>query len=168
MQAIRLRAWNAGVMQNVARAVASAVIVTLLLPVGVADGQGRARLYQLRFDGYVGSPPENRHEQADLLLRAGKKDVRFQVTNATVLSGNISVGQVFSSVRPRRPNFILRGQPPLIAQVEDATPGTRLRIMGAWRPGSRDFLVSSIAPQPAVEAQPSGEQQPPAENQPSR
>jgi hypothetical protein len=81
---------------------------------------------------------------ANLLIAAGKKDVRFQVTNATVLSGSMLVTTIFSRVRPYTPNFILRGPQKVIEPFETAEPGTHLRIVGQWRPGGRDLMVSSI------------------------
>jgi hypothetical protein len=70
--------------------------------------------------------------------------VRFQVTNATVLSGKMMASAVFSQVRPLRPNFVLRGPQAQLDQVADAAPGTRLRIEGSWRSGSQDLLLSSV------------------------
>ena len=131
-------------MKNVAPRVAAVAIVTSLLSGAVADGRTGPRLHKLRLDGYVGAPPEGRRERADLRLRAGGKDVRFQVTNATVLSGDVTASTIFARVRPYRPNFILRGQQVVIGRVEDAAPGARLRIVGGWRPGSRDLLVASV------------------------
>lgn len=136
-------------MKIVAPLVAAVAIVTALLPGAVADAR-TGRLYKLRLDGYVGDPPEGRRERADLQLRAGQKTLRFQVTTATVLSGEVMASTIFSRVRPYRPNFILRGQAALVGRVEGAAPGDRLRIVGAWRPGSRDLLLSSV--EPAAEA----------------
>jgi hypothetical protein len=62
----------------------------------------------------------------------------------TVLSGNLTGSAIFSAVRPQRTNFILRGKQALIQRVADAGPGDRLRIVGGWRPGSRDLLLSSV------------------------
>jgi hypothetical protein len=141
-------------MKNAARLVAAVAIVASVLPGAIADGRVGPRLHRLRMDGYVGPPPEGRRERADLRLRAGDKEVRFQVTAATVLSGDVTASTIFSRVRPYRPNFILRGKQALLGQVEDAAPGTRLRILGGWRPGSRDLLVSSIETPPSAKTSP--------------
>lgn len=61
-----------------------------------------------------------------------------------MLSGNMTASSIFSRVRPQRPNFILRGPQAPIERVASAPPGDRLRIVGAWRPGARDLLVSSV------------------------
>jgi hypothetical protein len=124
--------------------VAVVAIVTALLPGAVTEARTGPRIYTLRLDGYVGDPPEGRRERADLRMRAGQTDVRFQVTNATVTSGSILPSTIFNRVRPYRPNFILRGKSAMLDKVEKAAPGDRLRILGGWRPGSRDLLVSSI------------------------
>jgi hypothetical protein len=150
-------------MKNVARFAAAVAMVTSVLPGATADGRTGPRLHRLRLDGYVGPPPEGRRERADLQLRAGGKNVRFQVTAATVLSGKTTASTIFSRVRPYTPNFILRGPQPLLAQVEDAAPGARLRIAGGWRPGSRDLLLSSIETLPSVETPPSAKTPPSGE-----
>lgn len=146
-------------MKNAARLVAAVAVVASVLAGSTADGRVGG-LHRLRLDGYVGPPPEGRRERADLSLRAGDKDVRFQVTSATVLSGDVTASSIFSRVRPYRPNFVLRGKRELVGQVEDAAPGTRLRIIGGWRPGSRDFLVASIETPPSAKTSRGGE--PPA------
>jgi hypothetical protein len=139
-------------MKNVASLAAAVAIVSTLLPGAVADARTGPRLHTLRLEGYVGDPPEGRRERADLRIRAGDKDVRFQVTGATVTSSDMLPSTIFNRVRPYRPNFILRGRRELIQRVEDAAPGDRLRIVGAWRPNSRDLMVSSVeATKPASE-----------------
>src|SRR5262245_52574534 len=136
--------WKLRRMRLAARLVALVTVMTLLLPSTGMAVRARVHLHRLRMDGYVGAPPEGRRERADLLLRVGSKDVRFQVTAATVLSGDILAARIFDRVRPYRPNFILRAPPAVLAPIEGATPGARFRILGGWRPGSRDLLVSSI------------------------
>jgi hypothetical protein len=152
------RLWNVGAMKNAVRLAAVVALVASVLPVTVDAGKA-PRLHRLRMDGYVGAPPEGRRERADLQLRAGKKTVRFQVTSATVLSSDMLPTTIFSAVRPYRPNFVLRGPQAVIAKVADAADGARLRIVGGWRRGSRDFLLSSVETQ-------SGET-PPADTPPS-
>jgi hypothetical protein len=93
--------------------------------------------------------------------------VRFQVTAATVLSGDVTASTIFSRVRPYRPNFILRGKQALLGQVEDAAPGTRLRILGGWRPGTRDLLVSAIETPPSAATSPPAETPPPVKTPPA-
>ena|SRR5215510_1701012 len=145
-------------MKNVASLAAAAAVVAALLPGAAADARMGPRLYMLRLNGYVGDPPEGRRERADLRLRAGQTEVRFQVTGATVTSGDILPSTIFNRVRPYRPNFILRGKQDLIQRVEHASPGDQLRIQGGWRPGSRDLLVSSVE----APTSPSGEEKPPS------
>ena len=149
-------------MSNVASLVVSVALVTALLPVPVASGRMAGTPYRLRLDGYVGPPPEGRREMANLLIRAGSKDVRFQVTQTTVLAGNITPSSVFSRIRPFRPNFLLRGPRELIAKVEGAAPGDRLRIVGDWRSGSRNLAVATVEPQPAAAAPAPAAPAPPA------
>src|SRR5262245_28070408 len=136
--------WNPRWMMSAARMGAVVAVMTLLLPSTGVALRSRIQLHRLRMDGYVGAPPEGRRERADLLLRVGTKDVRFQVTAATVLSGDILAARIFDHVRPYRPNFILRAPPAILQPIQEATPGARFRIQGGWRPGSRDLLVSSI------------------------
>jgi hypothetical protein len=140
---------NATVVGNLSRLVTAVAMVASLLASTDARAQTGARLDQLRLDGYVGPPPEGRRERADLLLGTGRKDVQFQVTGATVLSGEVTPSTIFSRVRPYRPNFILRGPQALIDQVADAAPGARMRIVGAWRTGSPDFLLGSVETKPS-------------------
>jgi len=135
----RLRA-----MKNVASLAAAVVIFTTLVPGAVSHARTGPRLFTLRLEGYVGDPPEGRRERADLSLRAGEKDLRFQVTRAIETSGNMMPSQIFSRVRPYRPNFILRGKQEMLQRLENAAPGDRFRIVGGWRSGSRDLLVSSV------------------------
>jgi hypothetical protein len=135
----RLRA-----MKNVASLAAAVVIFTTLVPGAVSHARVGPRLITLRLEGYVGDAPEGRRERADLSLRAGEKDFRFQVTRAIETSGKMMPSQIFSRVRPYRPNFILRGKQEMLQRLENAAPGDRFRIVGGWRPGSRDLLVSSV------------------------
>ena len=146
-------------MKNVASLAAAVAIVSALLSGDAADARLGPRLYMLHLNGYVGDPPEGRRERADLRLRAGQTEVRFQVTGATVTSGDILPSTIFNRVRPYRPNFVLRGKRELIERVEHAAPGDHLRIQGGWRPGSRDLLVSSVE---ALES-PSGGAKPPSQ-----
>jgi hypothetical protein len=96
-------------------------------------------------EGYVGPPPSGRTEEADLTRRAGDTDRRFQVTKATVLTGNALASDVFDRVRPYTPNFNLRGPRELVDRVAKASPGTRLVIAGQWiGGGARDFLLASV------------------------
>ena len=133
-------------MKNVASLAASVAIVSTLLSGAVADARTGTRLFRLNLDGYVGDPPAARREQADLQLRAEQTTVRFQVTRATVSSSDILPSTIFSRVRPYRPNFILRGPRELIQRVAKAAPGDHLRIVGGWRSGTRDLLLSSVEP----------------------
>ena len=133
-------------MKNVASLAASVAIVSTLLSGAVADARTGTRLFRLNLDGYVGDPAAARREQADLQLRAGQTNVRFQVTRATVSSSDILPSTIFSRVRPYRPNFILRGPRELIQRVAKAAPGDHLRIVGGWRSGTRDLLLSSVEP----------------------
>ena len=137
-------------MRNVGSFLATVAFMVAFLPAGVASARMAGTPYRLRMDGYVGPPPEGRNEIADLLIRAGSKDVRFQVTRATVLSGDTMAATIFRRVRPFSPNFFLRGPQELVAKVEGAAPGDRLRIVGMWRPGSRDLMVATVEPQPAA------------------
>jgi len=137
-------------MRNTAPLVAWAAIVTSLLLTTIADARVLPMPNQVRLEGYVGPPPEGRHEVADLRLRAGQRDIRFQVTNARVIQGGISASSMFKQIRPYRPNFRLRGPQELIDRVGTAALGARLHIIGTWRMGSRDLFLASVdAPPPA-------------------
>lgn len=141
-------------MRDLALLAAGVAIVTWLLPTTVAGGRVLPSPIQVRMDGYVGPPAERRREVADLQLRAGQQDVRFQVTAARVLSGGITASAMFQQVRPFRPNFRLRGTPELIAKVADAALASRLRTIGTWRRGSRDLFLSSVEALPSAETPP--------------
>lgn len=130
-------------MSRLPRSLVVAAIALLLLG-GAAAAQPLPRPIGVRLEGYVGPPPERRHELADLHLRAERTDVRFQVTHAFITHGRTSPGAMFAELRPRRPNLTLRGTPELIRLVADAAEGTRLRMLGTWRRGSRDFFLSSV------------------------
>ncbi len=125
------------------RLVTAAIMVAALMPAGAAGRVG-PRMCTLRMDGYVGEPPSDRREMADLRLRAAGENVRFQVTSAKVLTGSMHAANVFNQVRPYRPNFILRGPRDQLARVANAPRGAVLRISGRWRPGSQDLMVSSV------------------------
>ena len=135
-------------MRRLGKLVAVAATIACLMP-GAAGARMAARMHQLRMDGYVGPRAEGRREMADLVLRANGKDVSFQVTSASVLTGNMHAATVFNQVRPLRPNFFLRGDRSLIGKVQHAAPGSHLRIQGHWRSGTRDLMVSSIEASPA-------------------
>jgi hypothetical protein len=135
-------------MRKVERLVAALAVVTLVLPAAIADARA-ARPQRLRMDGYVGPPAEGQREMADLQMGAGRKTVRFQVTDAIVTGGGVLPSAIFARIRPYTPNLILRGPQDLISRVENAAPGDRLRIMGLWRSGVRDFTVASVETPPA-------------------
>jgi hypothetical protein len=130
--------------RNVVRFVVAVLVVAAILPGTAAGVRGVRRHVRMRMDGYVGPPPQGRNEMANLLLRVGRKNVPFQVTAATVLSGSTLAANVFAQVRPYRPNFILRGPQDLVGQIENAAPGATLRIIGNWVGGTRDFMVASV------------------------
>jgi hypothetical protein len=109
-----------------------------------AVGAGVRRDLRLQMAGYLGPPPAGRSEMADLTLRVGDADLRFQVTKATVLSGNAMAAEVFDRVRPYKPNFILLGPKELLDRVTKAAAGARLVISGEWIGGSRNFLVAGV------------------------
>jgi hypothetical protein len=101
------------------------------------------RAFRIRMEGYLGPPPDGRREEADLTLRVGKSDLRFQVTKATMLSGGLAA-KVFELVEPYKPNFTLRGAKEMLARVAATPPGQRLVIVGQGRYGTRDLLVGSV------------------------
>lgn len=125
------------------RVVTATVLVAALQP-AIAAGRVGPRMYSLTMNGFVGQPPQERREMADLRLRAAREDVRFQVTSARVLTGSMAPANVFNQVRPYRPNFILRGSKDQLRRVANAPRGAVLRISGRWRPGSQDLMVSSV------------------------
>ena len=131
-------------MSRLVRLAAGGLVLVFVLPAGVSTARRAGVSYRLRLDGYVGPAPEGRREMADLVLQAGEKNVEFQVTDATVLSGHILPSAVFSRVRPYRPNFMLRGPTDLVQQVEHAETGAKLRIVGLWRSSSRNLLLGSV------------------------
>ena len=124
--------------------IATAALVAAILFSGAVTAQPMPRPITVRLEGYVGPPPERRHELADLHLRADRVDVRFQVTNAFITQGRATTTSMFAELRPRRPSLTLRGTPELIGMVAGAAEGTRLRMLGNWRRGSRDFFLSSV------------------------
>ncbi len=137
-------------MKKVERLVAALAVLTVVVPAAIADARV-AKPHRLRMDGYVGPPAEGQREMADLLMRAGNKDVQFQVTDAIVTGGGVLPSTIFARIRPYRPNLVLRGSPDLIARIESAAPGDRLRIMGLWRSGARDFSVAAVETPPPAE-----------------
>jgi hypothetical protein len=142
----------------VAQVIVGVAIITWLLPTVGAGGRVLPSANAIRMDGYVGPPPEGRREVADLLLRAGQKNVRFQVTAARIVQGATTASSMFQQVRPYRPNLRLRGSAELIGRVADAAPAAPLRIMGTWRRGSRDLFLSSVEALPSAGTPPSGDQ----------
>jgi hypothetical protein len=81
---------------------------------------------------------------ADLTLRSGSTDLRFQVTDAIVLSGGGLAARVFDHVRPYHPNFFLRGPEELLKPLSHAADRTSWRLVGVWRPGTRDLMLGSV------------------------
>jgi len=109
-----------------------------------ADGtrSGTGRLVMIRFQGWVGPPPEGRLAEADLLMQHRQTRVRFQVDHAFVLSGDVL--QVFEDVRPYKPNFELDGPPELLARIDGAHEGNRLEITGMHRFGTQRLQVTAV------------------------
>jgi hypothetical protein len=141
-----------GVWRAVTRIGLAILLLAVLAPAaGAATVQ---RLNTLRLDGYVGDPPPNRHERADLTMRAGQVEVRFQVTEARVIKGNSTGTILLREVRRFRPNFTLRGPADLIAKVAAAPRGARLRIFGTTRLGERTFSLMSVEALPEPTARP--------------
>jgi hypothetical protein len=128
-----------------AMVVRRALVVILALLAVTAEAR-MPRMVRMRMEGYIGPPPEGRHEQADLVLRCPSTDVRFQVTKATVVSSSLLPSHVFDRVKPYRPNFYLRGPDTLLAPFCAAAGDTRWRLDGAWRPGTHDFQLGGVDP----------------------
>src|SRR5262245_53401524 len=124
------------------RTVAVLLLALVVFP-RVSSGRVVMKSVRLRMEGYVGAPPEGRKEQADLILRVDDADRRFQVTKATVLSGDRLASDVFDQVAPYKPNFVVRGPKELLARLKDATPGTPLVVTGQVMGRSRDFMVAA-------------------------
>ena len=118
-------------------------LVGLVLATAVGSAYALPRGFRIRLEGYLGPPPDGRREEADLTLRVGKQDLRFQVTKATMLSGGLAA-EVFDRVEPYKPNFTLRGAKELLARVAGTPPGKRHVIVGQGRYGTRDLLVGSV------------------------
>jgi hypothetical protein len=72
------------------------------------------------------------------------------------MAGRGSTNAMFAELWPRRPSLTLRRESALIDRVATAAPGARLRLLGNWRRGSRDFFLSSVEPLPAVDPTPGG------------
>ena len=142
--------------------VAGLAIVSCVLPLSVAAQRRLPSPIMIRIDGYLGPPPSGRHEVADLTLGAARNEVQFQVTDARVITGAMTAQSVFRQVRPYRPNFRLHGSPDLVARVMTAAPAARLRLIGTWRPGSRQLHLSSVEPLPAGDPAPSTPQPTPS------
>jgi hypothetical protein len=126
------------------------IIATALLTAAATASARRigvgGTLQRLQLDGYIGPPAEGRVEEADLLLSCEGKNQRFQVTKGQLLGGTLLIANVYDRVRPYRPNFIVRGPKELVTRCAEAKPGDHLRVMGAWRGGSRDLYVNSVEP----------------------
>lgn len=141
-----------GPWRRLARSVAVALaLACVAAPAGAATVQ---RLNTLRLDGYVGDPPPDRRERADLTMRAGQTEVRFQVTEARVIKGNSTGATLLREVRRFRPNFTLRGPADLVAKVAAAPIGARLRIFGTTRLGERTLSLMSVEALPEPTARP--------------
>jgi hypothetical protein len=125
------------------QAVLAVGLVGLMLATLAGATHALPRAFRIRMEGYPGPPADGRREEADLTLRVGKADVRFQVTKATMLSGGLAA-DVFDRVEPYKPNFTLRGPKELLARVTATPPGKQLVIIGQGRLGTRDLLVGSV------------------------
>ncbi|MDX2167785.1 MAG: hypothetical protein SF182_12000 [Deltaproteobacteria bacterium] len=141
-------------MQQSVRLLALVLLASWCLLPSRAPAATVQRLNTLRLDGYVGDPPPNRHERADLMLRAGQRELRFQVTEARVIKGNSTGAIILREVRRFRPNFTLRGPAELVAKVADAPLGARLRLFGTTRLGERTLSLMSVEPLPEPTARP--------------
>jgi hypothetical protein len=126
------------------RALVALMVLAALAPRAV--GARVTRGVRLRLEGYFGPPPEGRTEAADLVLRVGQTDRRFQVTKATVLSANALAADVLDRVKPYKPSFVLRGPEALLAKLREANDGTKLVMSGLWdgRTGSRNLLLAGV------------------------
>jgi hypothetical protein len=142
---------------TLSRGLLRAALALLMLAGSTPAAAGAAtvqRLNTLRMDGYVGDPPPNRRERADLTMRAGQTLVRFQVTEARVIKGNSTGATILREVRRFRPNFTLRGPAELVAKVAEAPLGARLRIFGTCRLGERTLSLMSVEALPEPTARP--------------
>lgn len=113
-----------------------------------AAGRGVPRLYRMDLEGYLGPPATSRKEEADLVLGCNRKTLRFQVTNGRLLGGSALMADVYERVAPYKPNFLLRGPKDLLSRCEGFKDGDRIRLLGAWRAGSRDLLLSDLEREP--------------------
>ena len=140
-------------MRTGARLVPALLLVSALLPTvvpTVVSAQRTSRMYTVRLDGYVGQPPEDRREMADLRLRAAGDDVRFQLTNARMMTGSISIQSFLVGCARSSPNLILRGPKDPLARVAHAPRGALLGSPEAGAPAPRTSWYSpSSANSPA-------------------
>jgi hypothetical protein len=121
------------------------VLIAAFAQPAIAGRLGRGpQIELLRLEGRLGPPrPEDRGTE-NLSLQDGRNELRFQLTDLRVLSGGRLAGSVLSSVRPRRPNFFLRGSKEALEGIRAAKTNDMLRIMGYHRRGSRDLMVTEV------------------------
>lgn len=100
---------------------------------------------QVRIEGYLGASAQQVKPWEMLDVQIGTWPARkFALTNIIALSGNVLGASILEQVEPIHPNFILNGDPNLLAEIASAAPNQLLKITGYTSFGPQRILVQTV------------------------
>lgn len=146
MQAVRTLCDSAPVPRPVRRVAAALLVALALVKPATAQERptGPTPTTLVRLEGRMGAPSSDRVAAADVVLRVGDRDLRFQVDEARVLRGDRFGPDVLAELAGRWPSLFARGPAPLLERLVAAGSGDRIVLTGYHRAGSREFSVAEV------------------------
>jgi hypothetical protein len=101
---------------------------------------------QVRIEGFLGASAEQVKPWEMLDVQIGTEPQRkFALTNIIVLSVSGVMGaDILAQVEPIHPNFILNGDPNLLAEISSAAPNQYLKITGYTAFSPQRILVQTV------------------------
>lgn len=104
----------------------------------------------IRITGHVGDPLPTDKGAEDWYFGYKDTQIRFQCLDLKVLSDATLPGSIVAHVDLYRPNFMLFGDPKLMAKLQTATPNETVQIVGYYRRVGRDILVNEVTVGPGA------------------
>lgn len=106
---------------------------------------------QVRIEGFLGTTAKAVRAWETLDVQIGTdKPRKFALTNIIALSGSVLGASILEQVEPIHPNFILNGDPNLLAEIASAEPNQLLKITGYTSFGPQRILVQTVDKSPPI------------------
>ena len=131
---------------QIRRAVAVVAMVVFGAAAGHAAEPPSGQTSAVRIIRVVGHPgaAHGRTAAAEITLEVGSRTIPFQAERVDVLRGDVLGADVLAEISPYKPSLRLVSSERFVRMLEMSTAWDTVTITGYQRPGSREFLVSSL------------------------